>query len=68
MHTTSESMTLLEADEQAVLHRLSNAAPLDPETYQRVRERAERITERIRQQHGETNFAVDLIREVRDEE
>ncbi len=56
------------ADEQAVLARLTGGAPLDPETYRRERERAERITAQLRQQYGEMDIAVDLIREVRDDE
>ncbi|MBW3596174.1 MAG: hypothetical protein KY475_02745 [Planctomycetes bacterium] len=54
------------ADAQAVLARLAGRS-LDPETYRRVRERAERITEELRQKHGEMDLAVDLVREVRDE-
>lgn len=59
---------LKEVDERAVLDRLATGKPLDPETYRRVRERAERITERLRQKQGEMNIAVDLIREIRAEE
>jgi len=33
----------------------------------RIRERAERITEQLRQEHGELDIAVQLIRETRDE-
>ncbi len=60
--------TLEQADEKAVLAHLTDGTPIDPETYRRVRERAQKITERLRQQHGEMNIAVDLVREVRDEE
>jgi len=56
------------ADTQAVLEHLTTGKPLDPETYRRIRERGERITEEIRRTQGELNVAVDLIRETRDEE
>jgi hypothetical protein len=64
---TTETLSLIEADERAVLDHLATGKPLDPETYRRVRERAEQITERLRRQHGEMNIAVDLIREIREE-
>jgi hypothetical protein len=63
MNTTADSVT----ERQALLDRLTGK-PLDPETYRRIRERAERITEELRQQHGEMKIAVDLVREIRDEE
>lgn len=70
MDTTEHSTIPPEvmADAQAVIDHLMSGKPLDPETYRRIRERAERITEEIRQKHGELNIAVDLIREIRDEE
>jgi hypothetical protein len=40
----------------------------DPELARRVRERARQSTEAIRQRSGESNLAVDLIRQTRDEE
>jgi hypothetical protein len=67
---TDESITTeayLKSDEQAVLAHLVRGTPLDPEAYQRIRARAEAITERLRRQHGEMNIAVDLIRETREE-
>lgn len=57
----------IQADLKAVLASLGDGKPLDPETMQRIRERAERITEEIRQEHGILNLAVELIREIRDE-
>lgn len=70
MSTTEHSTIPPEvmADGQVVIDHLMSGKPLDPETYRRIRERAERITEEIRQKHGELNIAVDLIREIRDEE
>src|SRR5690349_9349998 len=58
----------VQADMQAVIEHLTTGKPLDPETYRRIRERGERITEELRQRYGELDIAVDLIREVRDEE
>lgn len=55
------------ADMQAVIDKLTTGKPLDPETYRRIRERAERITEELRQKHGEMNIAVELTRQTRDE-
>jgi hypothetical protein len=66
--TKSAPVPTPEADAQAVFDRLVSGRPLDPETYRRVRERAERITEQLRRQHGEMEIAVDLIREVRQDE
>jgi hypothetical protein len=39
----------------------------DPEVMRRACERMDRMREELRQQYGEMNIAVDLIREVRDE-
>jgi hypothetical protein len=58
----------LAADTQAVIDKLMTGKPLDPETYARIRERGERITEEVRRKHGILNIAVDLIREARDAE
>jgi predicted thioredoxin/glutaredoxin len=65
--TTNLNETEIQADLKAVLASLSGGEPLDPETVHRIRERAEKITEEIRQQQGILNVAVDLIREIRDE-
>ena len=42
--------------------------PLDPEIARRVRARSERATEELRRKYGTVSLAVDLIREVRDQE
>ena len=55
------------SDTIALLERLSGKS-LDPETYQRIRERQEAITAELRKQHGEMDIAVALIREVREEQ
>ncbi len=40
----------------------------DPEIMRQACERMDRMREEIRKKHGELNIAVDLIREVREEE
>ncbi len=40
----------------------------DPEVMRRARERMDRMREELRKERGEMNVAVELIREVRDEE
>jgi predicted thioredoxin/glutaredoxin len=56
------------ADTQAVLDHVLLGQPLDPEIYRRIRARAEKMTEEIRRTQGVQNIAVDLVREIRDEE
>lgn len=55
------------ADNQAVMDHLVTKKAIPPDVRQRIRERAAKITERIRQQHGVVNIAVDLIRDARDQ-
>lgn len=55
------------ADNQAVMDHLLTKKPIPPDVRQRIRERASKITERIRQQHGVVKIAVDLIRDARDQ-
>jgi hypothetical protein len=40
----------------------------DPETMRKACERMDRMREQLRERQGEMNVAVDLIREIRDEE
>ncbi len=56
------------ADLEAVLIHVACGTPIDPELANRVRVRSEQMTEELRHQYGELNVAVDLIREIRDEE
>jgi len=58
----------LRSDEQVLLEHLTTGKAIAPEVYRRIRERAEAITNELRQVHGEMTIAVDLIRETRDEE
>jgi hypothetical protein len=57
-----------DADLQAVIEHLVTGRPLDAETARRVRERSEKATQEVLEKHGLLNVAVDLIREIRDEE
>jgi hypothetical protein len=59
MSSTTESL----ADLEAVLLGIAEKSPLDPEVEKRVYERAEKVREQL----SETNIAVDLIREAREE-
>jgi hypothetical protein len=58
----------IDADAQAVIEHVTTGKPLDPEVARRVRERSERAAEELRRKYGTVNVAVDLIREIRDEE
>lgn len=58
----------LEADTKAVIDKLMYGTPIPPEIYDRIRKKAEEITERVYREHGLLDIAVDLVREVRDEE
>jgi len=55
-------------DTLALIDKLTTEKPLDPETYRRIRERAEAATADIRRRVGEVDIAVDLIRDTRDAE
>lgn len=56
------------ADLEAVLVHVTSGTHIEPELARRVRERSERAQAALRQKYGELNVAVDLIREIRDEE
>lgn len=56
------------ADVKAVLDSFAQGKPVDPEVARRVREESRKAALATRQQHGDLNVAVDLIREVRDRE
>jgi hypothetical protein len=64
--STSHSEAL--ADLEAILKHVASGTPIEPGLDRRVRERSERLTEELRQRYGELDVAVDLIREIRDEE
>jgi hypothetical protein len=65
---STEAKPILDADTEALMERVLHGKPLDPEVYQRIRAEGDRITEEIRRQHGTIEIAVELIREIRDEE
>lgn len=54
------------ADGEAVIAAVMSGKKLDPEIARRVRERAAKITEDIRQKHGVLDIGVPAIRELRD--
>jgi hypothetical protein len=68
MHTNLDNLIPpdVAADNQAILEHILTGRPLTPEVARRVRERAERITEEIRQQHGLVDIGVPTIRALRD--
>jgi hypothetical protein len=55
------------ADAEAVIDHLMRGKPLDSETRKRIRERAQKITEEIRQKYGVVDIGVPAIRELRGE-
>jgi hypothetical protein len=65
---TSGAIEDREADAQSVIEHALTGKPLDPEVARRVRERSELATDLLRRKHGMLDIAVDLIREVRDQE
>jgi hypothetical protein len=56
----------LEADTQAVIEKLMTGKALDPETYRRIRERADRIRDELLRKHGLLDIGVPAIRALRD--
>jgi hypothetical protein len=57
------------ADVEEVRRLISEGKPVtDPALRERIHERAEQVRRAMLEKHGITNIAVDLIREVRDEE
>ena len=64
---TTADAAQIQADQTAVTEHLLTGKPLDPDVYRRISARAEQITAQLRQQYGDMNLAVDLIRDIRDE-
>jgi len=57
------------ADLEEVSRLISEGKPVtDPALLKRIYERSEDIQRQIREKHGVVEWAVDLIREARDEE
>jgi len=70
---TVETQSMIPAEEMADLEELSRliseGKPVtDPALLKRIYERSEEAQQRIREKHGVVEWAVDLIREARDEE
>lgn len=65
---STETKPTIDSDTQAILERIVHGTPLPADVYQRIQERGDKLTEQIRQQYGTIEIAVDLIREIRDEE
>jgi hypothetical protein len=70
---TVETPSVIPADEmddmEEVCRMISEAKPVaDPASRKRIHERAEQVRQSMLERQGTTNIAVDLIREVRDEE
>jgi hypothetical protein len=57
------------ADMEEVCRLISQGKRVtDPALRRRISDRAEQVRREMLEKHGHTNIAVDLIREVRDEE
>ena len=65
---STEAKPTVDADTEALMERVLHGKPLPPDVYRRIREEGDRITEEIRRQYGTVEIAVDLIREIRDEQ
>jgi hypothetical protein len=65
---TRESETPPEviADQAAVMKRLIDGTPIDPEVSRRIDQRADRITDELRRKYGAIDV-VELLRDARDE-
>ncbi len=59
--------TTIDSDTEAILKRVLQRKPLDPDLYRRIREDGKKVTEEIRRTRGVLDIAVDLIRETRSE-
>lgn len=58
----------IDADTEALVERMIRGTPLPAEVYRRIRQRGDELREEMRQEFGIVEIAVDLIREIRDEE
>jgi hypothetical protein len=56
------------ADGEAVIEAIAARRKPDPDLVRRVRERAAKLTEEIRQKYGTLDIGVPAIREFRDRE
>lgn len=65
---STETTPTTDSDTQAILERIAHGTPLPADVYQRIQSRGDELTDQLRQQYGTMEIAVDLIREIRDEE
>lgn len=65
---STEIKPTLDADTEAIMQRIIHGTPLPPDVYQRIRGQGDRLREEMRQKYGTVEIAVDLVREIRDEE
>jgi hypothetical protein len=70
MATDQDNMIPAEvmADMQAVSDAVAAGKPVDPEVVRRVRERSRKAQEELLRRYGAREIAVELVREIRDEE
>jgi hypothetical protein len=62
------STTQEQADSQEVARLMAAGEKVtDPELRQRIRARADKVRQRILDEHGVVEWAVDMIRDARDE-
>lgn len=66
MSTINQPLTQEEADSRHMMEHAFKGKPLNPDVSKRVRERAEKIRERLRK-GPKTNIVLDLLHESRDE-
>ena len=65
---TLKADTIEDADAAEVCRLLAEGRRVtDPELIARIRRRADAVREEIRREHGVVEWAVDLIRDARDE-
>lgn len=65
---STEAKSTHDADTEALIERITHGTPLPPDVYRRIHERGDELNEQIRRQYGKIEIAVDLIREIRDDE
>lgn len=65
---STDTRPAVDPETEALMARILHGKPLDPELYRRIQERGRKITEEIRQNSGTVEIAVDLVRQVRDEQ
>jgi len=65
-HENTGSDALARDDYQAVMRRVAEDTPVEPELARRVRERAERVADEIRREHGDIDV-VKLLHDARED-